>query len=114
MVGKYIPERGDIAWLTLDPKLGHEQKGRRPVLIVSDRYYNSKSELCLACPITSMAKGYAFEVSIHNLKVTGTVLADQITSFAWKERQIKYIGRANSEVLREVCKKASVLIREEL
>ena len=31
---KYIPERGDIAWINLNPQSGHEQAGRRPALVL--------------------------------------------------------------------------------
>ncbi len=111
MVKKYIPDRGDVAWLTLDPRFGHEQKGRRPVIILSARYYNSQSELVLACPITSTMRGYAFEVVLNNPKIKGVVLADQVTSFAWKERRIKYASQASTEVVREVCGKIELLIK---
>jgi len=113
MVKKYTPERGDIAWLTLDPRFGHEQKGRRPVIILSPRYYNAKSELILACPITSTARGYTFEVATSNPKINGVILADQVASFAWKERKAKYIGRISTEVLKEVCEKIGVIIKGE-
>ena len=109
----YIPERGDVAWLTLDPRFGHEQKGRRPVLVLSGSYYNTRSELILACPITSTAHGYAFEVIIDSSKVKGVVLADQVTSLAWKERNIKYVSRASVEVFRDVCEKINLLIKGE-
>lgn len=35
--GEYLPERGDIVWLNFTPKTGHEQRGRRPALILSDQ-----------------------------------------------------------------------------
>ena len=58
----YIPERGDVAWLSLDPQAGHEQAGRRPAVILSPRAYNEKTGLAIVCPLTTRLKGYAFEV----------------------------------------------------
>ena len=59
----YVPEAGDLVWLTFDPQAGHEQRGRRPALIVSPRVYNAKARLAVACPLTSHVKGYPVEVA---------------------------------------------------
>ena len=77
MVGRpYVPDAGDLVWLTFDPQAGHEQGGRRPALILSPREYNAKAGLPLACPITSQKKGYPFEVAIPpGQSIAGVVLA---------------------------------------
>jgi len=49
-VVKYIQEQGDIVILTFDPQSGHEQKGRRPALIVSNQTFNNYLGLAFACP----------------------------------------------------------------
>ncbi len=36
---EYVPERGDIVWITLNPRIGHEQSGRRPAAIISPSSY---------------------------------------------------------------------------
>jgi mRNA interferase MazF len=46
----YVPDAGDLVWLTFDPQAGHEQRGRRPALILSPRAYNAKARLAIACP----------------------------------------------------------------
>ena len=53
----YVPDAGDLVWLTFDPQAGHEQRGRRPALILSPRAYNAKARLAIACPVTSHARG---------------------------------------------------------
>lgn len=94
MVAKcaYIPDRGDVVWLDFNPVRGHEQRGRRPALIVSSKKYNAKSELALACPITSQVKGYPFEVELKTKAVKGVILADQIRSIDWKQRHAEKIA----------------------
>ena len=57
----FVPERGNIVWLSFSPQLGREQAGRRPALVLSPRRYNERVGLALVCPITSRAKGYPFE-----------------------------------------------------
>ena len=109
---KYIPERGDIVWLNFNPGSGHEQKGKRPALVISPKGYNEKVGLGLFCPITSKVKNYPFEVKIENEKINGVVLADQIKSLDWKTREIEFISKATFDKVNEIIDKISVLIFE--
>lgn len=107
----YVPDSGDLVWLTFDPQAGHEQRGRRPALIISPRAYNSKSSLALLCPITNQSKGYPFEVSIpEGCGVSGVVLADQLKSVDWKAREARKIGTVPSSALDAVRERLAPLI----
>lgn len=89
---EYVPERGDVVWLDLSPQVGHEQAGRRPVVIVSPTEYNRLVRLALVCPITSRRKGYPFEVLLPDgLQVQGVVLAGQLKSVDWEGRRAEFI-----------------------
>ena len=91
MTAGYIPERGDVIWLTFDPQAGHEQAGRRPALVLSPASYNGRVGLLLACPITSRVKQYPFEVQIPpGFPVNGVILADQVKNLDWLARRAKY------------------------
>jgi mRNA interferase MazF len=108
---RYVPDRGDVVWLTLDPQAGHEPQGRRPAVVLSPRIYNSRVGLCLACPVTSQVKGYPFEVAIPaGLPISGVVLADQIKSLDWRARKAALICRVPREVIGEALGKASALL----
>src|SRR5579859_1200113 len=108
---KYFPERGDAVWIDLDPQAGHEQSGRRPVVVISPIAYNKKVGLALFCPITNKIKGYPFEVIIPDgLKVKGTILSDQIKSLDWKARKAEIIDKLPSEIIDEVLAKLNTLI----
>ena len=109
---KYVPERGDIVWLNFNPQTGHEQKGKRPAIVISPKEYNEKTGLGLFCPITSAIKDYPFEVKIANQKINGVVLSDQIKSLDWKTRKIKLIIEGTSNIVDEVIDKVSVLLNE--
>lgn len=88
----YLPERGDIVWITLNPQAGHEQAGRRPAVILSPAAYNGKIGLAIMCPITNQIKGYPFEVLIpEGLTVKGAILADQVKSLDWRARKAELI-----------------------
>lgn len=107
----YIPERGDIIWIDLDPSQGTEIKKTRPALVISPLSYNKKVGLALLCPITSHKKGYPFEVELlPQGKIQGVVLSDQIKSLDWKVRNAKFEEKVSNWVINEVIEKVSVLI----
>ena len=90
--GSYVPRRGDVVWINLNPKAGHEQAGRRPAVVISPQAYNAKVVLAVLCPVTSRVKGYPFEVAISaGASVSGVVLADQVRSMDWRARNAELI-----------------------
>ena len=96
------PIPGGIYKVSLDPTLGHEQRGYRPVLVVSPQKYNRKSGLALVCPITSQRKGYPFEVPLSLEKLEGVVLVDQVRALDWQARKFVYIGKLDNKAFEEV------------
>jgi mRNA interferase MazF len=107
---QYIPERGDYVWLNFDPQSGHEQRGKRPAIVLSPKEYNAKVGLGIFCPITSHEKGYPFEVKISNKEISGVILADQIKSLDWRKRNIEFISTATDLELQGTIDKISTLI----
>ena len=111
----YIPDSGDIVWITFDPQAGHEQAGRRPALVLSPAAYNGKVGLVILCPITSHVKGYPFEVVIpEGLEISGAILSDQVKSLDWKARKAEFDCKLPSDAYNEVVQKLSTLIRQKL
>jgi mRNA interferase MazF len=107
----YIPKRGDIVWLEFNPRVGHEQSGIRPALVISPIEYNEKVGLAIFCPITSKAKGYPFEVKVNvRDKIKGVILSDQVKSLDWRKRNAKYITGLGKEKVKDVIEKISLLI----
>ena len=102
MTRPYLPDAGDIVWLTFDPQAGREQRGRRPALILSPRGYNARAQLAIACPITSKAKGYPFEVRVTEGPIDGVALCDHLKSLDWKERRAQFAARVEDALLEEV------------
>lgn len=109
--GKYVPERGDLIWLSFDPQAGHEQAGRRPAVVISPASYNGKTHLAVCCPITSSSKGYPFEVPVPaGLPIGGVILSDQLKSLDWYARKTEFIVALPKDALRAVLRKAAVLV----
>jgi len=111
----YIPDSGDIVWITFNPQAGHEQAGRRPALVLSPATYNGKVGLASFCPVTSQIKGYPFEVIIpQDLEVSGAILSDQVKSLDWKARKVEFGCKLPSHTFNEVVLKLSTLIHQQI
>ena len=73
-------KRGDIYLVSLDPTEGREQRGSRPVLIVSPAEFNEATKLPVVCPISTggdFARRNGFAVVISGIKTAGIVRCDQ-------------------------------------
>jgi mRNA interferase MazF len=92
--------RGDILWADLDPIQGHEQSGRRPVLVLSQDVFNERSGTVIACALTSQEPRAGFpltlELSVPKLPKRSWVKISQIRTLSVK-RLGKQLGRASVE-----------------
>lgn len=107
----YIPDRGDIVWIQMNPQAGREQAGHRPALIVSPKAYNGKVGLALMCPLTTKEKGYPFEVRVCLRSLQGVILADQVKSLDWRARGARFEEKAEDTATAEVLAKIGALIQ---
>jgi len=98
MVKKYIPSQGDIVYLDFNPQSGHEQRGKRPALIISNQVFNSHLGLAFACPITNTDRDFPFHVKLNNLKTTGFVMCEQMKSLDYNTRKISFVEKADNEI----------------
>ncbi len=109
----YVPQCGDVVWITLNPQAGHEQAGRRPAIVLSPKNYNGKIGLALLCPITSQIKGYPFEVLLPaGLPVAGAILSDQVKSLDWRARNAELLCTLPNETTSEVLQKLGTLLSQ--
>lgn len=107
----WVPERGDVVWITMTPQTGREQAGRRPAVVLSPATYNGRVGLAVLCPITTVVKGYPFEVEVPDgAGVRGVVLADQVKSLDWRARQAERIARLPEETTKVVLEKLGMLL----
>ena len=109
----YVPERGEVIWITLNRQAGHEQSGRRPAVVLSPADYNGKVGLAIVCPITSQIKGYPFEVLIPaGLPVGGAILADQVKSLDWRARNAERACALPAGIVAELLQKLGTLLAQ--
>ena len=96
----YVPKKGDFVAVTFDPQSGHEQKGRRPALVVSNTLFNEQTGIAMVCPLTTTDRRYPFHVAVtNNPRITGFVMVEQIKSIDYNARKTKFVGKASDEVL---------------
>ena len=99
----YFPQKGDFIVVTFDPQSGHEQKGRRPALVVSNSLFNQHTGLAIVCPITNTNRNFPFHVAIADSEtLTGYVMVEQVKSIDYKSRKVKWIESASDALLAEV------------
>jgi len=91
---EYIPNRGDIVWMILDPTVGHEQSGRRPVLVISHGVLIESTGLAVIVPITSKVKGLPYEIELKRTKTKGVILPIYVKSVDFKQRKAAFIEKA--------------------
>jgi len=105
----YVPDAGDIVWISFDPQAGREQAGHRPAVVLSPAAYNAKTSLMVCCPMTTQIKNYPFEVVVAG-PTPSAVLADQIKSLDWRRRRAKRKGSVSAAELADVRAKIRALI----
>lgn len=98
-------KRGDIYTVSLDPTRGHEQRGHRPVLIISPTAFNQATKTAVILPITSggeFARRIGFAVPLSGLRTTGVVRCDQPRTLDIKARGGKKVESLPTGILDEV------------
>lgn len=95
-------EFGDIIKINFSPAMGHEQKGYRPALVISDPTTQKElNGLVMVVPITNSKSTFFTRVNLENYdsKTTGDILIDQIKALDLSERSYKFIEKAPKEIL---------------
>ena len=92
---RYVPEAGDLIWTDFDPRVGREQSGRRPALVVSPVDFCRVTEFAIVCPITSRVRPFGTSVVLPpGLPVSGEILTSHVRSIDTLARPISYAGAA--------------------
>ena len=100
--------RGDIYLVSLDPTEGREQRGSRPVLVVSPAEFNEATKLPVVCPITrggDFARRIGFAVPIAGIKTTGVVRCDQPRVLDLGARNGRKVDTLPAPIMEEVLAK---------
>ncbi len=105
------PDAGDIIWTDFDPRVGREQSGRRPALVISPAALFHASAFAIVCPITRTVRGFGSSVLLpEGLTVAGEILTYQVRAIDTQARPIRAAGsRVPAAILAEVRGKLAAL-----
>ena len=107
----YSPEAGDLVWTDFDPRVGREQNGRRPALVVSPGEFSRATEFAIVCPITSRVRPFGTSVVLPpGSPISGEILTGHVRSIDTLARPIVYAGSVPAAVLADVRAKLATLI----
>ncbi len=108
-------ERGDIYLVSLDPTSGHEQRGKRPVMIVSPLAFNHLTKTPVVLPVTTggnfaRTAGFAVSLSGTGTKTTGVIRCDQPRAIDLASRQARKLESVPKEIVDEVLAKIATIL----
>jgi mRNA interferase MazF len=110
-MARYVPEKGDFITLSFDPQSGHEQKGRRPALVVSNYLFNKATGLAIVCPITNTDRKIPFHLAVSSNSLTGFVMVEQVKSIDFNTRKAKFVEKATQELIDDVLAVIDVCVK---
>jgi mRNA interferase MazF len=101
----YKPRQGDIITMDFNPTKGHEQKGHRPAVVVSNASYNNFARgVALVCPITNTDRNMAIHINLDDrTKTTGVVMTDQVQALDLTVRSPRFVEKMPYDLICEIC-----------
>ncbi|MDB5360896.1 MAG: potassium transporter ATPase [Rhodospirillales bacterium] len=108
----YQPAAGDLVWIDLDPRVGREQSGRRPALVISPLAFWQATGFVIVCPITTRARPFPTSAVLpEGLPIGGEILTSHGRSIDTLARPLTFAGAAvPAPLLAEVRGKLAALI----
>jgi mRNA interferase MazF len=95
-------KQGDIIVMDFSPQRGHEQKGRRPAIVLSNNILNQHSSIALVCPITNTNKNHPFHIELdERTQTTGVILCDQAKMLDIKARNAEFKEECPEDIWNE-------------
>jgi len=105
-------KRGDIYLVSLDPTQGHEQRGHRPVVVVSPDAFNAATKLPVVLPITNggkFARQLGFAVALSGISTTGIVRCDQPRVLDLQARHARKVDTVPADQMLDVLARVSTI-----
>ena len=93
-------KQGDIIKLDFNPQAGHEQSGYRPAVVLSNNFFNQKTNLTIVCPITNTNNKFPLHIPLdERTQTTGVILCEHIKVLDLTSRQYKIIEKLPKDLL---------------
>ena len=95
-------KQGDIVKFNFDPTAGHEQAGYRPAVVLSNNFFNQKTNLAIVCPITNTDNHFPLHVHLdERTKTSGVILCEHIKAVDLNARPHKIIETLPQDILQQ-------------
>ena len=99
----YNPSQGDIVFINFSTQVGHEQKGMRPALIVSNNSFHKLTRMSMVCPITNTISGFPTHIALdERTETTGEIMCEHVKCIDAFARNISYKETAPLDIVDEV------------
>lgn len=96
-------KQGDIIKVSFNPQAGHEQAGYRPALVISNDFFNRKTNLAMVCPITNTNNRFPLHIPLDSrTATTGVVLCEHVKALDLKARPFKAVEQLPRDLLGKV------------
>lgn len=96
-------KQGDIIKVNFNPQAGHEQAGYRPALVVSNDFFNQKTNLTIVCPITNTNNRFPLHIPLDDrTETTGVVLCEHIKALDLNARSYRVVEQLPRDLLSKV------------
>ena len=96
-------DQGDIIKVNFNPQKGHEQAGYGPALIVSNNFFNEKTNLVIACPITNTDNNFPLHVRLDDrTETSGVILCEHMKTLDLEARGFKYVEKLPTDIFSKV------------
>ncbi len=96
-------KQGDISKVNFSPQKGHEQAGYRPAVIISNDFFNAKTNLAIVCPITNTDNKFPLHIPLQGkTKTTGVILCEHVKTLDLNARQYSFVEKLPKELLKQV------------
>lgn len=96
-------KQGDIIKVNFNPQKGHEQAGYRPAVIISNDFFNAKTNLAIVCPVTNTDNKFPLHIPLQGkTKTTGVILCEHVKTLDLTARQYSFVEKLPKDLLKQV------------
>lgn len=96
-------KQGDIVKVNFNPQAGHKQAGYRPALVISNDFFNQKTNIVIVCPITNTQNRFPLHIPLdHRTETTGVILCEHVKALDLNARGYRVIETLPRDLLTKV------------
>ncbi|MGL4484804.1 MAG: type II toxin-antitoxin system PemK/MazF family toxin [Anaerovoracaceae bacterium] len=109
-----IPIQGDIICINLNPKKGHEQRGLRPYLCLSNKLISDTANIAVFAPISNTKREYPLYHKLKGMKTTGVVMLDQLVTIDYNARNFSFIEKLSKKEIEAILQKVVLVFQKNM